>query len=519
MKEFNVTGTCIPNKHYMVDISHKLDEIEKLVDKEQYFTMNRARQYGKTTTLAALHRRLKDKYDVIRLSFEGVAEQSFSSNESFVRMFIRKTKRELEYIGLEQSELTQWEDVTSLEKQDFMDPFELLSEKISRLCKDKQYVLIVDEIDKSSDNQVFLNFLGMLRCKYLERVEERDTTFRSVILAGVYDIKNLKLKIRPNDEKKYNSPWNVAVDFKVDMSFSPEEIQTMLQEYEADYHIGMDIPSIAKEIYFYTNGYPVLVSRMCKWIDEDGNREWTIENLRNAEKAILKTRNTLFDDLIKNIENNEELKALVIRLLYDGHKQIFSLADPIIELGCILGIFIEKDHSVAISNLIYETYLYDYVVSTQIRKDDFINTDRNQFINHNQLDMVRVLDKFQELMKAEYRKEDEKFLEKHGRLLFLCFLKPIINGTGFYYVEPQTRNNTRMDIVVVYGNKEYIIELKIWKGTQYREDGIKQLNGYLDSRNNKEGYLVSFSFLKDKKYFAGYIEDQTNGNRIYEIII
>ena len=50
MKRFNVTGTCVGHKHYMADISAKLDEIEKLVDDEHYFTINRARQYGKTTT-------------------------------------------------------------------------------------------------------------------------------------------------------------------------------------------------------------------------------------------------------------------------------------------------------------------------------------------------------------------------------------------------------------------------------------------------------------------------------------
>ena len=27
MKKFNVTGTCIPEKHYMVDISDKLSQI------------------------------------------------------------------------------------------------------------------------------------------------------------------------------------------------------------------------------------------------------------------------------------------------------------------------------------------------------------------------------------------------------------------------------------------------------------------------------------------------------------
>lgn len=53
-KRFNTTGVCVSRKHYMVDISNKLKEIEELIDNEFYFTMNRPRQYGKTTTLNGL---------------------------------------------------------------------------------------------------------------------------------------------------------------------------------------------------------------------------------------------------------------------------------------------------------------------------------------------------------------------------------------------------------------------------------------------------------------------------------
>ena len=42
---------------------------------------------------------------------------------------------------------------------------------------------------------------------------------------------------------------------------------------------------------------------------------------------------------------------------------------------------------------------------------------------------------------------------REGRLLFLSFLKPIINGMGHYVVEPETRGSRRMDIVVFYGSQ------------------------------------------------------------------
>ena len=65
MKKFNVTGTCIPEKHYMVDISDKLSQIIGMIENEEYFTINRARQYGKTTTLYQIDRKLRGKYTVL----------------------------------------------------------------------------------------------------------------------------------------------------------------------------------------------------------------------------------------------------------------------------------------------------------------------------------------------------------------------------------------------------------------------------------------------------------------------
>ncbi len=53
-KKFNVTGLCVPNMHYMVNTSNKLDNIFELIECGEYFTINRARQFGKTTTIAEL---------------------------------------------------------------------------------------------------------------------------------------------------------------------------------------------------------------------------------------------------------------------------------------------------------------------------------------------------------------------------------------------------------------------------------------------------------------------------------
>ena len=54
----------------------------------------------------------------------------------------------------------------------------------------------------------------------------------------------------------------------MDMSFTAADIAGMLRDYAADREVEVDIHRIAAEIYGYTSGYPYLVSKICKLIDE-----------------------------------------------------------------------------------------------------------------------------------------------------------------------------------------------------------------------------------------------------------
>jgi hypothetical protein len=88
MRYFNTTGVCISEKHYMVDLGGRLTQIKAMVDKGDYFTINRGRQYGKTTTLREFHKRLNAEYVCIRLSFEGIGERGFESEALFCQTFM-----------------------------------------------------------------------------------------------------------------------------------------------------------------------------------------------------------------------------------------------------------------------------------------------------------------------------------------------------------------------------------------------------------------------------------------------
>jgi len=79
MKKFNVLANCVADKHYMVDTSNKIAQIQAMVDEGLYFTINRARQYGKTTTLGQLKKALMPDYIVARMSFEGIGSIGFET--------------------------------------------------------------------------------------------------------------------------------------------------------------------------------------------------------------------------------------------------------------------------------------------------------------------------------------------------------------------------------------------------------------------------------------------------------
>ena len=100
------------------------------------------------------------------------------------------------------------------------------------------------------------------------------------------------------------------------------------------------------------------------------------------------------------------------------------------------------------------------------------------------------------ILKMQYSQRDQKFLEQNGRLIFLAFIKPIINGKGFDFKEVQVAQERRLDIVVTYLSYKYVIELKIWDGEVKHQKGLKQLASYLDLQSCANGYLVIFDFRK-----------------------
>ena len=529
MKTFNTEAVCTPEENYMVDLTDRVREISELVDQKKYFTINRARQYGKTTTLVALERYLSDRYDVISLDFQDITDAIFADENEFVRGLSQVFCDTKDSIDIPLSEDT-YHQFMNLANEDGKLVLNDIFRLFDKWCKDnlKPVVLIIDEVDSATNNQVFLDFLGKFRSNYLKRKKQlKYKTFQSVILAGVTDVKHLKAKIRDDADEKENSPWNIAADFTIDMSLSTDGIKGMLDEYEADHHTGMNTEEIASEIRQYTNGYPFLVSRICQLIDEriakdmSPSKAWARDGIDEAVKLILAENNTLFQTITKNLNNYPELKAAIRSILMEGAKLAWNPQQDAIVRMQMYGLIRNDHNTVKIANRIFEIMLYNLFLSDEELKQNVFSREgdlaKNQFITDGKLNMRLILEKFKDTYTEVCGPLVDRFKEKDGRELFLLYLKPIINGTGNYYIEAQTRDQTRTDVIVDYLGQQYIIELKIWRGERYNAEGEKQISEYLDYFNLTTGYMLSFNFNKKKE--TGMKRVEVGDKVLYEVTV
>jgi len=212
--------------------------------------------------------------------------------------------------------------------------------------------------------------------------------------------------------------------------------------------------------------------------------------------------------MYKNLENNDDLREVVRRIIIEGDEFPFDLGDPVIIKGKTFGILTHnKNDKCDITNKVYEFRIFNYLLSKNKTMTLQTGTYRlTKLTEGGKLDIVMILERFQLFMKEHHSSKDNKFLEKNGRLLLMSFLRPIINGKGFMFKENVTAEDRKMDLVITYNDQRYVIELKIWYGEKYLSDGIEQLCEYLDSYSLDTGYMLIYNFNKKKGYETKKVE-------------
>ena len=540
MKKFITNGACIQDKNYMVLREDTLKNIMNMIDEGSYLIISRPRQYGKTTLIAELYSRASSEFEIVNMPLSRFSKAAFNTEESFALAFCNSVI-DLTEDGLTIPAVTMEQMQKVIDRRSEMNLQNLMT-CIRNWCRNalKPVVLILDEVDYAQGSDIFRDFLGKLRIEYLMRNTVNIPALQSVILSGVSDVEHLKSGIRAEGESiGTGSPWNIANNIEFPLELSTEGIEQMLTEYEFDHHTGMNISAIAHAITKWTNGYPYLVSRICQIIDAELvpgacpalSASWTSSGVDKAAVRIIKEENTLFSSLMEKVRDYPALAQDLSDFLYRG-KYINYRPDNDAQKSMMLYGFVRCiDTHIEIANEIFKARLSQWfddvyfqthlplsnALDMEIPRGQFIAPDGTLDVYHMISGFVEAFGKVRNDTRLSEDEAEAKFIEEDGRRMFLLYMVPIINGYGTYTIEEQTLDKRRMDIVIHFRGRRYIIELKIWHGLKHNVRGETQLLGYMAYYEQTVGYMLSFSFNQSKQ--TGITMHQSDDKIIYEAIV
>lgn len=111
-----------------------------------------------------------------------------------------------------------------------------------------------------------------------------------------------------------------------------------------------------------------------------------------------------------------ELKQMLYAILFRGKYFAFNRYNLPVNIGLMLGFLKDMEGSVAVSNRIFETCLYNLFLSEDLTNSTIYDTaasDRNLFVKNGYLDMELVLERFVNSFTDTYSDAEDRFLEDY----------------------------------------------------------------------------------------------------------
>jgi hypothetical protein len=360
-----------------------------------------------------------------------------------------------------------------------------LFEELNRIIEFKKIIIFIDEFDGIPIKELE-NFLTTLRELYLKYKKAKQKALYSIGLIGIRNITKLTVG--------GVSPFNIAD--QVDLPpFSLKNIRDLYSQYTAETNQPFTEEAV-KKLHEETAGQPWLINRLgtiltinIKPGTTDPIDDWDVEK---AIQILLKERNDHFNNLY---EKAKLYKETFIEIVFD-HVEY----DPDNEDQTWLeqyGLITNKGGNAVVANNIYKTR-YVKTFFKEVRAYDDLSLKTYE-LPENRLDMKRILLNFgryisQIGVKAFYA--EEKPYEKTGQFLLTAWLYQFVKGGEGDVRDEMLSGLGRMDIMLTYKGKKYIIETKVNRSDDISgiiEEGISQLSEkYLATEAASEGYLVVF---------------------------
>jgi hypothetical protein len=365
----------------------------------------------------------------------------------------------------------------------------------SELVAPKPLIVLFDEVDVLID-ETMVSFLRQLRDGFAGRGIGKFPV--SIALVGMRDLKDYIIKAKDGKPVNPGSPFNIKADSAVLSNFTKEDVVKLFAQRTKE--TGQQITQEALDyVYEQSGGQPWIVNSLfmratLRILDDESTETVTLEHIRQAREQRIMARETHLDALAYRLED-PQIRS-VIESLITGESNPSLANSEAFRLCMDLGLVTIERGTPQIANPIYkEVIARQMTYSTQLA----IPEPAWQWQKPNgELDMDRLLQEFQKFWRrhSEIWEEKSDYTEAFPHLLLMAFLQRVTNGGGHIDRE-YAAGRGRMDLMVEYAEKNYIIEVKIIyyydTPATVREEGLEQIQRYRDKIDaSAPAYLVIF---------------------------
>ena len=512
MRFFSTAGPVRPDEHYAIP---PLDRIElctllNLIRDKQYFVLHAPRQTGKTSALIALRDHLNSgtagNFRCVNVNVEP-AQVARDDVARGIRAVLGSVAECAAAIGDDYPDRV-WPDVL-----DRMGPELALRGLLSRWCVENPVplVLLVDEID-ALVGDTLLSVLRQLRAGYERRPEGFP---QSVILCGIRDIRDYRIRSSTGEVIAGGSPFNVAAKSLRLGDFTKAETYALMEQHTTETEQPFEEAALAA-VWEQTQGQPWLVNALCadacfeRKEGRERTRPITKADIDAAKEALVVSRRPHLDQLSHKLEE-ERVRRVVVPILSGGpaRHEVQDL-EYVRDLGLV-----DASQPPRIANPIYAEVVpreLGSVVESGLDEPGAWYLD-----DAGRLDMHRLLRAFSTF----YGEQAEHWLgrladysEAGPQLILQAYLQRIVNGGGRIEREYGIGRGA-VDIQVLWPAQpgqpsdlwtRIVVECKALQpsGRQSLEStierGVAQTLRYMAQCKAKEGHLVVFDRREEPRY-------------------
>jgi len=486
---FEKSGVVDPKASYYVPLENVTNmdkqDIKTMVDLGRYFSIFAPRQSGKTTFFEGFCRQLEHDptYIPILLSFQYA--KSLDSETFYSRIqedLFDQLAQRLESVNCAQKDSVKDYLVSTniREHTGFYDFFKTLN----YLIKSKKIVIFIDEFDGIPLDELE-NFLTTLRELYQKYKKRTDKALYSVGLVGIRNITKLIVG--------GVSPFNIADQVTLP-PFTLKNVHDLYAQYTEETNQPFTQGAVEK-VFEETAGQPWLVNRLGTILTvniwPETTEPITGEDVEKGVGILLYEENSHFDNIT---EKAKQLKETFIEVVFDGVEYVPG--DEEQSLLLTHGLIKAEGKNLFVSNPIYKSRFTKTFFREAGAGADIGH--RGYFAAGGFLNMEAILSDFEEYIiqigvNAFYT--NKKPYEKTGQFLLTAWLYQFVEG-GKGDLRHEARSGLgRMDILLTYWGRKYIIETKINRSNIDKtiDRAVEQICGkYLLTEKAEEGYVVVF---------------------------